>query len=87
MMLDTQKSAARAPADADALIDPAAIAADLNALAMTYEGRERELRTAVAQRLKATLDRRPRARRSLAAEGSPRPPLRRAAVPDAGRDH
>src|SRR5580704_16019980 len=55
MMLDTQKPAPRAPADADALIDPAAIAADLNALAVTYEGRERELRTAVAQRLKATL--------------------------------
>ncbi len=53
MMLDTQKSAPHAAADA--LIDPEAIAADLRQLAKTYEGRERELRTAVAQRLKATL--------------------------------
>jgi [protein-PII] uridylyltransferase len=59
MMLDSQKSAAKsapsAAADPDELIDPRAIAADLEALAGTYEGRERELRTAVAQRLKATL--------------------------------
>src|SRR5580693_7077621 len=55
MMLDTQKTAPRNLSDTDTLIDPEAITADLNALAKTYEGRERELRTAVAQRLKATL--------------------------------
>src|SRR5580704_8841063 len=55
MMLDTQKMAPRNLSDTDTLIDPEAITADLNALAKTYEGRERELRTAVAQRLKATL--------------------------------
>ncbi|HTZ03239.1 MAG TPA: [protein-PII] uridylyltransferase, partial [Xanthobacteraceae bacterium] len=37
------------------LIDATAIAADLKALAATYAGRERELRTAVAQRLKSAL--------------------------------
>ena len=55
MMLDSQKPAPRSLSDPDTLIDPEAITADLNALAKTYEGRERELRTAVAQRLKATL--------------------------------
>src|SRR5580692_1980923 len=55
MMLDSQKTAERPAADTDALIDPVAIAADLRELAQTYAGRERELRTAVAQRLKATL--------------------------------
>ncbi|MGA8320123.1 MAG: bifunctional uridylyltransferase/uridylyl-removing protein, partial [Xanthobacteraceae bacterium] len=54
-MLDTQKTAPRSLSDTDTLIDPEAITADLNALAKTYEGRERELRTAAAQRLKATL--------------------------------
>jgi [protein-PII] uridylyltransferase len=51
MMLDTQRSVRAA----DELIDPAAIAADLSKLAREYAGRERELRTAVAQRLKAAL--------------------------------
>jgi [protein-PII] uridylyltransferase len=51
MMLDTQRST-RVPVD---LIDSATIAADLHALAETHAGRERELRTAVAQRLKAAL--------------------------------
>ena len=51
MMLDTQRSA-RASVE---LIDTAAIVADLKDLATTYAGRERELRTAVAQRLKAAL--------------------------------
>ncbi|MGC1779543.1 MAG: [protein-PII] uridylyltransferase [Xanthobacteraceae bacterium] len=37
------------------LIDATAIAADLKTLAATYAGRERELRTAVAQRLKSAL--------------------------------
>src|SRR3984885_4079238 len=55
MMLDTQKTTERPVIDADELIDPVAIAADLRELAKTYEGRDRELRTAVAQRLKATL--------------------------------
>jgi [protein-PII] uridylyltransferase len=55
MMLDTQKPAPQLGSDAGSLIDPAAITADLNALATTYEGRERELRTAMAQRLKAAL--------------------------------
>ncbi|MFZ3354193.1 MAG: nucleotidyltransferase domain-containing protein, partial [Xanthobacteraceae bacterium] len=50
-MLDVDRSA-RAGA---ALIDSAALAAELEALAETYAGRERELRTAVAQRLKAAL--------------------------------
>ncbi len=51
MMLDTQRSA-RAAVE---LIDSAAIVADLKTLAETHAGRERELRTAVAQRLKAAL--------------------------------
>jgi [protein-PII] uridylyltransferase len=50
-MLDTQRSAHHAVQ----LIDTAAIGADLEKLAETYAGRERELRTAVAQRLKAAL--------------------------------
>ena len=56
MMLDTQKAATQLVSDAGALIDPAAITEELRALAATHEGRERELRTAVAQRLKATLN-------------------------------
>ncbi len=51
IMLDVDRSA-RAGA---ALIDSAALAAELETLAETYAGRERELRTAVAQRLKAAL--------------------------------
>ncbi len=58
-MLDTQKSAPKsaspAAADTDELIDPTATAAELRELAKAYDGRERELRTAVAQRLKARL--------------------------------
>src|SRR3984885_8262042 len=50
MMLDPQRSHS-----ADDLIDPAEIVADLKILAKTHAGRERELRTAVAQRLKAAL--------------------------------
>src|SRR6202789_2694552 len=50
MMLDPQRSHS-----ADDLIDPAAIVADLKILAKTHVGRERELRTAVAQRLKSAL--------------------------------
>jgi [protein-PII] uridylyltransferase len=51
MMLDTQRSARLAVE----LIDSAAIVADLGRLAASHAGRERELRTAVAQRLKAAL--------------------------------
>ena len=51
MMLDTQRS----PRTDVELIDSAAIVADLKALAETHAGRERELRTAVAQRLKSAL--------------------------------
>src|SRR6201996_4409167 len=51
MMLDTE----RAPRAGDELIDSAAIVADLQALADTHAGRERELRTAVARRLKTAL--------------------------------
>jgi [protein-PII] uridylyltransferase len=51
MMLDTQ----RAPRAAGELIDSAAIIGDLNALAETHAGRERELRAAVARRLKSAL--------------------------------
>ena len=44
------------PADQPpALIDTDAVAADLAKLADEYAGRERELRTAVAQRLKSAL--------------------------------
>ena len=50
-MLDIDRSAR----PGTALIDSAAIAADLATLAETYAGRERELRTAVAQRLKTEL--------------------------------
>ncbi len=50
-MLDIQRSAR---GDAE-LIDTAAILADLEKLAKTYAGRDRELRTAVAQRLKTAL--------------------------------
>src|SRR5579864_2349295 len=52
MMLDSQRSA---HVDDVALIDAAAINADLWALAETYAGREHELRTAIAQRLKTAL--------------------------------
>src|SRR6476646_6318502 len=51
MMLDIQR-APRVPAE---LIDSAAIVADLKALAETHAGRERELRAAVARRLKTAL--------------------------------
>jgi [protein-PII] uridylyltransferase len=51
MMLDIQ-GAVRPPAD---LIDSAAIVADINALAETHAGRERELRAAIARRLKSAL--------------------------------
>src|SRR6202050_4017402 len=51
MMLDTQRS----PRTEVELIDAPAIVADLKALAKTHAGRERELRTAVAQRLKSAL--------------------------------
>jgi [protein-PII] uridylyltransferase len=50
-MLDPQQAA---PATTE-LIDVAAIAADLDKLAEIHSGHERELRTAVAQRLKAAL--------------------------------
>src|SRR6516225_2580708 len=50
-MLDIQRS----PRTASELIDPAALATDLKALAERHAGRDRELRTAVAQRLKAAL--------------------------------
>jgi [protein-PII] uridylyltransferase len=50
-MLDTQHSAHQTVE----LIDTAAIRADLEKLAEAHAGRERELRTAVAQRLKAAL--------------------------------
>jgi len=50
-MLDTQ----RPHRSGVELIDSAAIVADLKSFAATYAGRERELRTAVAQRLKAAL--------------------------------
>jgi len=43
------------PAQRAALIDTDAVAADLAKLADEYQGRERELRTAVAQRLKSAL--------------------------------
>ncbi len=52
-MLDTQRSHRIAVE----LIDAAAIVADLKTLAATHAGRERELRTAVAQRLKSALTR------------------------------
>src|ERR1700722_10059378 len=51
MMLDTQRS----PHTEVELIDSPAIVADLKALAKTHAGRERELRTAVALRLKSAL--------------------------------
>jgi [protein-PII] uridylyltransferase len=50
-MLDIQRPVRAA----NELIDPAAIVDDLKKLAKTHAGRERELRTAVAQRLKAAL--------------------------------
>jgi [protein-PII] uridylyltransferase len=50
-MLDIQRSVR----GGDDLLDPAAIVDDLKKLAKTHAGRERELRTAVAQRLKAAL--------------------------------
>src|SRR5580692_9533555 len=51
MMLDTQRS----PRTEVELIDSAGVVADLKALAKTHGGRERELRTAVAMRLKSAL--------------------------------
>ncbi len=53
MMLDSPHSTR---ADGE-LLDSAAIIADLKTLAATHAGRERELRTAVAQRLKSALTR------------------------------
>jgi [protein-PII] uridylyltransferase len=50
-MLDIQRS----PRTTSELIDPAALAADLKVLAERHAGRDLELRTAVAQRLKAAL--------------------------------
>jgi [protein-PII] uridylyltransferase len=50
-MLDTQR-AQRVPAD---FIDSAAIVADLNALAETHAGHERDFRAAIARRLKTAL--------------------------------
>jgi [protein-PII] uridylyltransferase len=50
MMLDIER-----PARAVELLDSPAIVADLKALAAVHAGRERELRTAVAQRLKSAL--------------------------------
>jgi [protein-PII] uridylyltransferase len=50
MMLDTQR-----PARAVELIDSPAIVTDLKALAAAYPGSDRELRTAIAQRLKSAL--------------------------------
>src|ERR1700720_1342751 len=51
MMLDTERS----PRTEVELIDSPAIVADLKALAKTHGGRERELRPAVALRLKSAL--------------------------------
>src|ERR1700691_6199055 len=51
-MLDIQRPARAA----DELIDPTAIVEDLKALAETHAGRERELRAAVASRLKSALN-------------------------------
>src|SRR6202795_5344783 len=51
MMLDTQRS----PRTEVELIDTPAIVADLKTLAKAHAGRERELRTAVAMRLKQAL--------------------------------
>src|SRR5271166_1883957 len=51
MMLDSHRSP-RAPVE---LIDSETIVADLRELARTHAGRERELRTAVAMRLKTAL--------------------------------
>ena len=78
MMLHTQRSPR---SRASRCSTSAAIAAELDALAKTHAGRERELRTAVAQRLKIGADAGARARRAAAAQGPPRPALRRAAVP------
>ena len=50
MLLDTQRQARAAE-----LIDSAAIVADLEALAATHAGRERELRAAVVPRLRSAL--------------------------------
>jgi [protein-PII] uridylyltransferase len=62
MMLDSHRSP-REPVD---LIDPGTLAADLKELAKTHAGRERELRTAVALRLKSVLtDARERAEQLL----------------------
>ena len=72
----------RAPSTA--LIDTDAVAADLARLAQEFAGRERELRTAVAHRLKAALAKGRAGAEQTAAEGPPRPHLRRAALPHAG---
>jgi [protein-PII] uridylyltransferase len=48
-------TAPRRQLDFGEIFDAAAVAADLDRLAEAYSGRERELRTAVAQRLKAAL--------------------------------
>ena len=53
----------------------------------SHAGDERELRTRRRAAAQGGAGRRPRAGRAAAAEGPPRPALRRAAVPHAGRDH
>ena len=55
LVLDQTRSAADTGAKPGDLIDAAAIAADLDALAAARNGSEAELRTAVAQRLKTAL--------------------------------
>ena len=57
LSLDRETGAPRETASRAAveLIDPRAIAADLEKLATTHAGGERELRTALAQLLKAAL--------------------------------
>jgi [protein-PII] uridylyltransferase len=55
LVLDQTRSAAETTAKPGDLIDAAAIAADLDALAAARNGSEAELRTAVAQRLKTAL--------------------------------
>ena len=69
------------------LIDIRAVAADLESLAKTHSGGRRELRSALAQRLKTALNEGRAKAEQPSAQGPARTALRRAAVPAGRRDH
>ncbi len=72
----------------DVLFDVHAVTdAELAAIAKGHSGSEQGLATRGGAAPQGDAQDRPRARRSASAAGPPGPPLRRAALPDARRDH